>query len=91
MLKELKRDMNSIVIPSHDILPGEAYEEYKERMKARYYAHREHFIEYQRRYRELNKEVLTARVSCACGSVYRFSDASTHKKTKKHQAFLAKS
>ena len=70
---------------------AESYEEYKKGMLERYYAHRDHFIEYQPKYRETNKDKLSSKVSCACGSVYRYSSAAELKKTKKHRAFTAPS
>ncbi len=58
-------------------------------MKQRYKENREEILEKQRLYRQMHRERYIAKVECDCGSTHSYEETSKHRKTKKHQAYLA--
>ena len=56
----------------------------KEKIKAYREANKEKIKAYQKVYRENNKEKISEKITCECGSVVRRSDLAKHKKTAKH-------
>ena len=56
--------------------------------KEHYEANRDYIIDYGNKYRDKNKELLSEKCKCECGSKYRFSNKSYHFKTIKHCKYI---
>jgi len=62
-------------------IPGRTRQEYREATK-------EHISEYNKKYREANRERLMKQIICECGETYTYCYKSTHFKTQKHLNYL---
>ncbi len=59
--------------------------------KRRYLENRDSIRAYQREYSAANRDRILAKVHCPCGSIHAYRETAAHKKTKKHQVYLAAS
>ena len=64
-------------------------DEINERAREKYKQNREEHIRRVKQWQTENKDKLTGKQICECGSEYTYDHKSRHKKTKKHQKWLS--
>ena len=73
-METLKANLNTKV-------PGRTHEEYYEDTIEKH-------LQYQKEYREVNREQINQQFTCECGGKYVKRNKATHFKTKKHQDYI---